>query len=129
MTGRSNGGPSASPPLVRAVMICKDGQWHDFEEVVREVGKVIPPGKAMRRAERNRILSGGPPQRCAKYDVTRIMAAGKRSLARDFVRPPWFVIEPAGRVPAGTPRRVRLIKLPARIQFPSTESEPLTWAG
>lgn len=127
MTGKNNGGPLATAPLVRAVLLCEDGEWHDFDVILHEVAKVIPPGRAMRRAEDNRRNCGGPDERI-KGDTERIMATGKRSVARDFLRPPWFEIEPVGRVPRGTPRQIRLVKLPNRISFSKENIGPLHWA-
>lgn len=128
MTGRSNGGPDATPPLIRAVILCKDGEWHDLEEILYEVGKVILPGQAMRRAERNRRDSGGPKIR-TKGELSRVMAAGKRSLARDFVKMPWFEIVPYGpNIPKGIVRKVRLVQMPARIDLTQENIGRMRWA-
>jgi len=111
-----HGGPPASPILTRAVELTEDGQWHNMEKLLRELAKMVPPGRAMRRAESNRLNVGGPPQR-ATGEVERILKTGRRSIVRDFVRPPWFELDPpvavSGRVDPD--RKVRLVQVPKRM--------------
>lgn len=109
------GGPPASPLLKRAVELTEDGQWHDYDDVVRELCKLVPPGKAMRRAEKSRRYTG-PPER-TKYDETeRVLETGKKSYARDHLQKVWFEVKPVGRrEPGGLPRQIRLINMPPRI--------------
>lgn len=38
-----------------ALELLKDGAWHNFDEVVRKVMPKVPPGQALRFAERQRI--------------------------------------------------------------------------
>lgn len=35
--------------------ILADGEWHELEHVIREASKKVPPGKAFRHSERQRI--------------------------------------------------------------------------
>lgn len=40
-----------SPWFDRMMAVLSDGEWHDRNQLMVEMGKVIPPGQAMRRAE------------------------------------------------------------------------------
>jgi hypothetical protein len=113
--GHQSGGPRASDILTRAVEICADGRWHDHGALVRELSKMVPPGRAMRRAESNRVKGGGTPERTNEAQAHRILESGRRSIVKEFVRKPWFETDPPGRQPQGTRLRVRLVKVPASI--------------
>lgn len=45
-----------SPVLSKALEILSDGEWHDREEVIREVQKLVTPGIAYRHMEEARRL-------------------------------------------------------------------------
>ena len=115
-------GPPSSPLLVRAVELCNDGGWHNYEAVIAELMRMVEPGKAMRRAERDRLASGGPPQR-TKGSLPRVMASGQRSIVRDFVRSPYFEVKPHGHVPKGVTRQVRLAAVPPRVAYERRKAE------
>lgn len=104
---------------MRAVELCEDGAWHDYEELITVLGRMVEPGPAMRRVERDRLYTGGPAQRTKGSETHRLIASGKRSLVRDFLHKPWFEKKPAGQTHPDplNPRQIRLAQVPARIQY------------
>lgn len=80
----------------RAYEYAGDGEWHDFEDVLREVGKVVPPGIAMRSVEyarmRNAIRTAATTTgrnrtiaqegRVKKRDPQDLVRQGARALTR-----------------------------------------------
>jgi hypothetical protein len=117
----AHGGAAASPLLVRAVELLEDGKWHDLDKTVRELSRLVPPGRAIRRAEQNRAQASGTPTRTRQLSHERLIASGARSIAREVMRPPHFEIDPpasTGR-PANTDdgrKRVRLVQVPPRVE-------------
>lgn len=82
------GGPPASPVQLKLVEVLEDREWHDVEKVIREVGKIIPPGQAVRRAEVRRKGATKPnrevpAERKRPLSEDRLIASGRRSYARD----------------------------------------------
>lgn len=76
-----------SPPLVEAYKILDDGQWHDYEDVLRKIQKVITPGVAVRAAEAVRKSTSGAPEVRAKGRSQEfLIASGKRHVARSALR-------------------------------------------
>ena len=56
----------------RLVELLVDGNWHDLEQVLAEVGKLVPPGQAMREMERSRRNNARTPTRAVSgrmYDI------------------------------------------------------------
>jgi DNA-directed RNA polymerase subunit M/transcription elongation factor TFIIS len=97
--------------LTKAVELLEDGEWHDLEFVLRELGKLVPPGRAMRRNENDRRLSSGTDARKKDLSETRLIASGKRAIAKDLLNKSYFEIYPLGRVQN---KRVRMTELPPR---------------
>ena len=58
-----NGGSRPSELLMKVAELLDDRLWHPLEAVIKDAGKVIPPGKAMRVSEKRRQARGGPPER------------------------------------------------------------------
>lgn len=48
-------GRRATPWSRRALEILQDGEWHDREEIIRELADMVPPGVAWRHLEKGRI--------------------------------------------------------------------------
>lgn len=82
----------------RALELLADGEWHDRDWVVREVGKVVPPGRALRDVERRRKLTierrikrgltvteGALEERQHKRDENLLIASGQRGIALDIL--------------------------------------------
>ena len=68
--------------------LLSDGEWHDLIEVLHAGMKVVPPGEATRRTERERTSSytsrGVPaPDRDRPTSLDRQVLTGQRALARD----------------------------------------------
>jgi hypothetical protein len=111
----SSGIASASGPgsaeLHRAREILADGEWHDYEALLRELMRMVPPGRAARAAERHRV---GQAVRRARYrgttldgvpapnrvnDPDRVRDTGARLLVRKVLSDAGFEIAPLGRAP------------------------------
>lgn len=82
------GGPESSEVARKLVELLERGgeQGVDKETVIREVGKVIPPGRAIRQAERARRKAAGvergtvPEQRARPVSDDRLIQYGRRAL-------------------------------------------------
>jgi hypothetical protein len=105
-----SGGQPPGPILRRAVELLEGGEWHDFEAVMRELGKLVPPGVAIRRAERTRRLATGTPERQRPRPTERQIESGKRQIVRETISRPDFE-----RDPLGAPKRIRLLSVPLSI--------------
>lgn len=115
MNAKNFGGPPVSAVLTRAVELTEDGQWHDYADLMRELAKLVPPGKAIRKAEKNRLGDGGPAVRTKNAEIERVIQTGKNAVVREFLTKPWFEVKPAGSITDGTVRQIRLAKIPARL--------------
>lgn len=114
---RSGGGSATgSPELRRARHILSDGEWHDYEALLRELMRMVPPGRAARAAERHRV---GQAARRARYrgdeltgvpaptrvnDPDRVRDTGARLIVRKVLGDAHFEISPPGRSPS---KRIR----------------------
>lgn len=70
--------PTTSPQFDKMIEVLKDGIWRDREWVINEIGKAIPPGVAIRRAELLRVQ--GVRQR--KKQGLKVTAEHERKIAR-----------------------------------------------
>jgi hypothetical protein len=69
---------------MRLYEVLDDREWHNEEEVIREVGKVIPPGQAIRRNELRRANQRGKKEeRQRPLSEERRITAGRRDFVRD----------------------------------------------
>jgi len=107
---RNKGGPPASPVVRRACDLLEDGEPREWEWMIREVGKLITPGVAMRRAERIRRAQSESDERVKPLSTERQIATGRRSLVRASVRAPYFAFEERDGK-----RFVRLVEVPPRV--------------
>lgn len=86
-----------SPELQHARQLLADGAWHDYEQVMRQLIKVIPPGRAIREAEKLRVVQArkraryvgnavpdAPPRR-RPGDLDRMRETGARSIVRKML--------------------------------------------
>lgn len=78
----SGGGPS-SPLTMKVCELLDDREWHRVEEIIREVGKLVPPGQAIRRAELRRKNTSRTPERKQPVSEDRLIKSGRRSFVRD----------------------------------------------
>lgn len=65
--------------------VLADGEWHDIEDVIREVAKSVPPGVATRTAERHRkakVIDGSRPNNGYKGNPVLV---GARRVARELI--------------------------------------------
>ena len=54
------------PWTIKAIQVLEDGRWHNRDEVTLACSPLVPPGQAIRVAERNRLAashSGNPRSR------------------------------------------------------------------
>jgi hypothetical protein len=74
-----------SPARAVALELLADGEWHDREQLLDQMARAVPPGKAFRVGERRRTATrrrpNGPGPRVRGDDTTSI-AAGAREVAR-----------------------------------------------
>lgn len=120
MSEHRKGGITAGPLLMRAVELLEDQRWHFTEDVVREIMKVVPPGKALRAAEKSRVSGNSskprqrdwkpPPERVRPISTERAIQVGARVLARQVLFHPSF--ERSG---SGETQLIRMVKLPKSV--------------
>lgn len=76
-----------SPYTQRAMDLLADGYWHDEEAVVLEMIKLIPPGQAIRQAEKRRVgqsrreTSSPPKERAVPRSADYLRLVGGRAIA------------------------------------------------
>ena len=95
--------------------LLRDGRWHDYHEIVTKIAVKVPPGRAVRRAESQRVTAskdrhGGRdnvPARQQSTGISHQVRIGSRHIAKQVLNRTRFEIHPAGPVPPGTPKRVR----------------------
>lgn len=106
-----HGGPRPTELLLKLCDVLGDQQWHPLEAVVAEAGKVIPPGIAMRRTERERKYSG-PEQRVKAREPERLIQLGKASIVKEVLYGANFE-----RKHEGDRILVRMATLPQRVRY------------
>lgn len=105
----------------RAHELLGDGEWHSYEQVARELCRLVPPGKAIRRSENERFHSTGkryakgeyPQERVRYRDTSELIRTGARSYVRDFLHHRNFEVRGAPRDPD---RQIRLIRPPSAAE-------------
>lgn len=106
---------NASPELTRARELLADGTWHDYETVMRELARLITPGRAGRAAEQARLQhlkrrarQTGQPYvplpRLLPADPDRVRESGARLIVRKMLSTADFEIGWSGKPPR---RRIR----------------------
>gem|GEM_PF-6991697 len=106
----------------RATELLGDGLWHPFEQTMRSLIKLVPPGLALRRNERDRLRLhrqrgvnvGGP--RVQQRPTEELIFSGARAIVRDnqhgfgLIQPSFAsstrAIRPARRTSSSPTRRV-----------------------
>jgi hypothetical protein len=103
----------------RAVEILMDGQWHDEQQVIRDLSRLIPPGVAMRRNERDRRMSTAgrqAPDRPTPSEVPprkyqrapdKLIASGARAILREVFQGNTYEIKDG---------QIRLKRLPRAVR-------------
>lgn len=75
-----------APHTARAMEVLADGTWHEEEAVLLEMIRMIPPGRAIRYAEKRRTAQNPktntpPPQRAVPRSSEYLRVLGGRALA------------------------------------------------
>lgn len=118
MTRGEGGGP---PPDAIVVRLCellesRGGAPVEREWLIREAGKVIPPGVAIRRTEQVRKIKAGrvaPAQRYKTASDERLIQIGRRSLV--VARMEAMKARLQRRTDENGVQWVRLVSLPPRV--------------
>jgi hypothetical protein len=106
------------------IRLLSDGEWHDYHEMLGKAAKVVQPGAALRACERNRALRerrrhNGEfrprTQEASKEDQIR---TGARQLVQSVMLNKAFEIDPPGKLPAGTRKKIRLRSAPQKSKAP-----------
>lgn len=80
-----------SPSTQRLFELADDGEWHDVEPVLAEMGRLVLPGRAYRRAEQNRLNSTGVDEHGNKKPRRKprtheeLIAIGRHLIARELL--------------------------------------------
>lgn len=111
---------TSGPIRHKAEELLADGEWHNYEKIVHELMRMVPPGFAARTAERSRRSSGGitrahvrPAARKRPIPVDEQIRIGARIIARGVLKGrsrislPWTEIFPVGRIPDPSIRMIR----------------------
>lgn len=72
----------------RARELLADGQWHDFEQIMRQLMPLVPAGIATRVVERGRTKGRAdvsPPKRVKPMSVDEQIRSGQRGFVRDVL--------------------------------------------
>ena len=73
--------PRQINPLTQAVLDrLSDNQWHDYEDVIRDVEYLIPPGVAYKQAEFNYQVRYPDKERKVEPDKKSLVRSGQRYL-------------------------------------------------
>lgn len=110
---RQRGGAPASPVLRAATELLEDGEPREFNSVVRELGRHVPPGVAIRKTEmvRRGQRKDAPDERVRQRDPERLIESGRRTIVRQALRAPFFEYSEHDGA-----RFVRLVEVPPRVQ-------------
>lgn len=109
----------------RAVELLKDGQWHPYEVIARDLMKLVPAGRALRSLDQHRghamgITAGNPvPPRIRDPGIDALIAKGQHSTVVSFLNNKSFEVNPKGMSGNGfaarehnAKRKVRMVKEP-----------------
>lgn len=80
------GAGRGSLEMKKLLGILDDGEWHLRDEVKNEIMKVVPPGMAIRDAERARRAAAGAPEKRQKHRTTaELVHIGANNRAADVI--------------------------------------------
>jgi hypothetical protein len=106
-----------SPIRAKLLELLDDEEWHDYERVMAQCMKMVPPGQAYRKAEESRVgylqrnnLEVKP--RVRNTDSDQVIRSGARQVVSQLIQGQReFEVEPKGIVPRNGPRKkIRLVK-------------------
>ena len=111
----------------RATELLGDGLWHPFEQTMRSLIKLVPPGLALRRNERDRLRLhrqrgvnvGGP--RVQQRPTEELIFSGARAIVRDFLHNTAFETDRMG-VPQAGGNYDRQIRMVAKLRSSSADT-------
>lgn len=93
-----------SPWTARANELLADGLWRDREWLIRQMMPLVPPGRALRETEKDRVRQSGRGPRTRQRSEDYLIRAGQRSIVamalgqtRKYNRYAWRE-DPDGRV-------------------------------
>lgn len=114
--------PLGSRLAIRAHELLRDGQWHSWDRTVAELIKLVPPGIAIRRNERERVFSsrknkGEVTPRVRPRSPDQLIHSGARAIVRDHLNTR-RLYESQG---IGRDRQVRMRNLPRAVEHANTE--------
>lgn len=99
--------------MLRAVELLEDGEWHDYDRVLAELAKMVPPGRALRRNEMDRRHASRTTERKrTEFTEERRIASGKRAIAKDMLNKEYIEVYPPGKVKN---KRIRMTQVPSRV--------------
>lgn len=99
----------------KAYELLADGEFHDYEALIRALLPLVPPHMAMRRVEADRTrqhylrdpTEPTPPRRNL-IETDRKIAIGARAFVRKVLADSTHLeISPRGRIPRGTVKQIR----------------------
>lgn len=113
--------PSRSELLDLAYRELADGRWHDYEQLVRTMSGLVPPGQAIRNAEATRVglirrraaargqplPAGYEPLRQRRASREELIRAGSRNIVRKALNGSRLEVDPAGHIGADQDKRIR----------------------
>lgn len=73
-------------------MLLGDGGWHDRDQIIVQLLHLVPPGRALRVAERERLRQiglrqeGEPPPRRVERSQEFVIRSGARTLVRQSLQ-------------------------------------------
>lgn len=75
----------------RATELLGDGEWHPYEQTMRQLMKAVPPGIGLRKSEEDRLRllkkrGVGEQPRTQPRDIEDQIWTGKRAVVREFLR-------------------------------------------
>ena len=93
-----------------AADLLTDGEWREYEWMIRELGKLVPPGRAIRRNEQDRSYNSDARERVRPLSPERAIQAGRRAIVRDALRVSSYEHEERDGI-----RFVRMLRVPPRV--------------
>jgi hypothetical protein len=106
-----------SPIRAKLLELLDDEEWHDYERVMAQCMRMVPPGQAYRKAEESRVgylqrHNREVKPRVRNTDSDQVIRSGARQVVSQLIQgQPEFEVDPRGVVPRNGPRKkIRLVK-------------------